>query len=413
MSLHGTLETFALTDVMALLAATKKSGELRVVGGKLDGRVHLDAGKVVGADVGRADSFVDAVFELLRLTTGKFSFDAEKGSSDPADPVDIEPLLLEAGARLTEWHGIEAVVPSMDHAVQLAADLGDPHVTLAADQWRMVVAVAGAACVHEVADRLGLGEYAACKSLKDLVESGVVLVADPPKAAAKPAPKAEPVAEKQPEPAPAAEPAPEPVAAAEPERAEEPEPEPEKKPEPKAEKKPEAKADAPVHIEPERKADTTAGKVAVPALTTKDQTSPIPPGDEPGGAKGPRKPAAAPSPAAPAATTTEADEAPAAAAPKPNTGVSASQAKALVSQLAAMSSEKPAAKAPAAAAAAEAKDDEAQAAETDAASAKAKDEKKTESTEAPADEAASAAEGDADEPLNRGLLLKFLSSVRQ
>lgn len=406
MSLHGTLETFALTDVMALLAATKKSGELRVVGGKLDGRVHLDAGKVVGADVGRADSFVDAVFELLRLTTGKFSFDADKAPSDPADPVDIEPLLLEAGARLTEWRGIEAVVPSMDHAVQLVADLGDPHVTLAADQWRMVVAVAGAACVHQVADRLGLGEYTACKSLKDLVESGVVLVADPPKAAAKPAPKAEPVAEKRPDPEPVAEPEPEPVAEPEPapaaasKPAPEPAPEPEKKPEPKAEKK----ADAPVHIEPERKPDTTTGKVAVPALTTKDQTSPIPPGEEPGGAKAPKKPAAA-------STQAKADDAPAqapapaaAAATKPNTGVSASQAKALVSQLAAMSSEKPAAKAPA-------KPEEAPAA--DAAEAKAKDEKKTESAEAPADEAASAAEGDADEPLNRGLLLKFLSSVRQ
>src|SRR5688500_2536717 len=106
-SLHGTLETFALPDVMALLAATKKTGELRVVGGRIDGRVHLDGGRVIGAAVGRADSFVDAVFELLRLTSGKFSFDADRRPDQPADPVDIEPLLLEAQSRLTMWREIE------------------------------------------------------------------------------------------------------------------------------------------------------------------------------------------------------------------------------------------------------------------------------------------------------------------
>jgi hypothetical protein len=374
-SLHGTLETFALPDVMALLAATRKTGELRVVGGRIDGRVYLDAGQVVAAQVGRADSFVDAVFELLRLTSGKFSFDAEKTPAEPSEPVDIEPLLLEAGGRLTEWRGIEAVVPSMDHGVKLVLELGDPHVTLAADQWRMVVAVAGARCVHEVADRLGLGEYGACKALKDLVESGVVEVTDPPKPEAKaPAPaavakpaKAEAAPAPKPEPASAPEPkaAPKPAAAAESEADE-----PEAKPEPTA-----AAKGKPV-IEPERKPPAPGG-VDVPVLKTKDQTSPIPPGEEPGAAK----PAAAKKPAVSTGT------------------VSTSEAKQLVSQLAALGTEK---------------------ADGGPAKAKAKADKPDQSAaegehdQAEKTQAAPAAEGgDAEEPLNRGLLLKFLSSVRQ
>jgi hypothetical protein len=387
-SLHGTLETFALPDVMALLAATKKTGELRVVGGRIDGRVYLDAGQVVAAQVGRADSFVDAVFELLRLTSGKFSFDAEKAPAEAAEPVDIEPLLLEAGSRLTEWRGIETVIPSMDHGVKLVVELGDPHVTLAADQWRMVVAVAGARCVHEVADRLGLGEYGACKSLKDLVESGVVEVTDPPKPEAKAAPKAKaeaetaPASAPKPEPEPEPEPksAPKPVAAADPEPADEPEAaepaataEPETKPEPAPAQ---AAAKGKPVIEPERKPPAPGG-VDVPVLKTKDPTSPIPPGEEPGAAKPPavKKPA----------VTTGA--------------VSTSEAKQLVSQLAALGTEK-AAEGPAKPKAkADKPDDSTAAAEGD---------------QAEKAQAAPAAEGgDAEEPLNRGLLLKFLSSVRQ
>ncbi|MDQ1445586.1 MAG: hypothetical protein QOI20_2050 [Acidimicrobiaceae bacterium] len=395
MSLHGTLETFALPDVMALLAATKKTGELRVVGGRLDGRVHLDDGRVVAASVGRADSFVDAVFELLRLTSGKFSFDAEKRPDEPTDPVDIEPLLLEAQARLTEWRAIEAVVPSMDHGVMLVDDLSDPHVTLAADQWRMVVAVAGATCVSEVADRLGLGEYGACKALKELVESGVAEITAPPapapkKAEPKPAAKAE---------APKREPEPEPVAEAEPEAESDedqaPEPEPEPEPEP-------VRAAAKPVIEPELKRKALPDEpVRVAALTTTDRLSPIPPGQEP----------PAPKPKA---------------RPKEDAHVDAAQAKQLVSQLASMGAEKadkpkagppkaePAKAEPPKAEPPKAEPVKAESAKADAGGPTPKDKAADADTEGKADAAAgSTPEGDGEEPLNRGLLLKFLSSVRQ
>ena len=402
MSLHGTLETFALPDVMALLAATKKSGELRVVGGKIDGRVHLAEGRVVAAEVGRADSFVDAVFELLRLTSGKFSFDADKAPSDPSDPVEVEPLLFEAQGRLTEWRGIEAVIPSMDHGVVLVSDLTDPHVTLASDQWRMLVTVAGVRCVSEVADRLGLGEYAVCKSLRELVESGVAAVTDPPAPAPKPAPKP---AAKAAEPAPATAPEPAPQAAAEPEPA--PDSTPEPKPEPQAQAKAdpepapaakpapapeaEAKAATPV-IEPELKPTPLDTPVAVQALTTTDPGSPAPPGQEP----------PAPSPKAKKPEPPKAET-----PPKPETAkeakdkVDAAQAKQLVSQLAALSADKPADKK------AEPK------AKADDEAAKAPKAKADDDAAKPAEDAPAGEGGDAEEPLNRGLLLKFLSSVRQ
>lgn len=220
MSLHGTLETFALPDVLALLAATKKSGELRVIGGKTDGRVWFDGGAVVGADVGRAVGYVDAVFELLRLETGKFSFDAEKAAEAPAEPSSIEPVLAEAQARLAEWRSIEAVIPSVDHGVTLAAEINDPHVMVTGAQWRALVGVSSSPTVSAVIDCLGTGEFDTCRTLKDLVEAGLLTVEErvaapapspaPEPAAVMPTPDPEPEPQPEPEPIPA--PAPEPAA---------------------------------------------------------------------------------------------------------------------------------------------------------------------------------------------------------
>src|SRR5687767_12420766 len=157
-SLHGTLETFALPDVLALLAATKKNGELHVVGGATDGRVWFDAGNVVGADVGASTSLVDAVFELLRLETGRFSFDADKEAPTPSEPSAIQPLLDEAQSRLDEWRSIEAVVPSVAYGVHLLPEVNEGPVTVTGDQWRALVGVATSPTVQSVIERLGLGE---------------------------------------------------------------------------------------------------------------------------------------------------------------------------------------------------------------------------------------------------------------
>ena len=311
MSLHGTLETFALPDVLALLAATKKNGELHVVGGKTDGRVWFDAGNVVGADVGRSVTFVDAVFELLRLDSGKFSFDAELPAPSPGEPQAIQPLLDEAQARLTEWREIESVIPSLDHSVALAPEVQEGPVTVTGAQWRALVGVATMPTVQGVVERLGLGEFETCRTLKGLVDAGLMTVEE--RVAA---------------PAPVAPPAPEPVPAA-------------------------VEAEAPVAVEPE----------AVPAPAPK-----------------PRVAALTSTSAAPAAPAPVAEAAPAPADP--------SEAAELVRQVAAL--EAPAAPAEAPVEAAEAEAPEA---------------------EAPVPSAAEPGAA-GEEPINRGLLLKFLSSVR-
>jgi hypothetical protein len=218
-SLHGTLETFALPDVLTLLSTTGKTGELRVNGERFDGRVWLDGGLLVGTAVGNAPTFVDALFDLLRLKTGSFSFEADATAPNASTPEPIAPVLEEAQGRLEQWREIEAVVPSMASAVRLVAEVGRERVSLRDGQWRVVVAVAGHRTVGEVLAALGLGEFDGCKVVKDLVDAGLMAVDGAP--AVEAVPPAQPEAP-QAEVAPAAEPAkvadvaPDPVEAAQP-----------------------------------------------------------------------------------------------------------------------------------------------------------------------------------------------------
>jgi hypothetical protein len=178
-SLEGTLETVALPDVLALLSVTAKSGELRVESDRLAGSLWMDAGRISGFDVGNCASAVDALFALLRLGEGSFAFRGE--GSVPVTtvpPLDVAPVLEEAEARLLEWPGIEAVVPSLAGHLSLSGDVSAP-VTLRPDQWQLVAGIGGGRTVADVLDSLSLGEFDGCKAVKELVELRLVHLALP------------------------------------------------------------------------------------------------------------------------------------------------------------------------------------------------------------------------------------------
>lgn len=177
MSLQGSLEGFPLPDVLALLASTKKRGELRVSGHAGAGRVWMADGAVVAAEAGSARVPVDVLFRLLRVDSGSFTFDP---SADvPAGkPHELEPLLAEAEARLAEWQLIEAVVPSLATQVALTDELPAAKVSVTAPQWRVLRAVAAGGTVDDVARLLHVDEFGACQAVKRLVDAGLVVVGE-------------------------------------------------------------------------------------------------------------------------------------------------------------------------------------------------------------------------------------------
>src|SRR5207244_6193240 len=76
MALLGTLAEFQVDDILTLLSGTAKTGALAVEGANRTGRVWVDAGRIVGAELDDHHEPADVVFELLRLADGSFAFEA-------------------------------------------------------------------------------------------------------------------------------------------------------------------------------------------------------------------------------------------------------------------------------------------------------------------------------------------------
>jgi hypothetical protein len=176
-ALQGTLETFALPDVLRLLASTKKTGCYRLDGDRGSGRLWVRDGQVVAGDVAHAPAVTDpaeVTFELLRFTDGEFQFQGDTPAPRETGPQNVESVLGTADQMLREWAEIEAIVPSLDTWVSLRAELPSDEVTIRADKWVSVVAVGGGCSVGQLGSVLGLGELPVSRIVKDLLDLGIV-----------------------------------------------------------------------------------------------------------------------------------------------------------------------------------------------------------------------------------------------
>ena len=193
MALLGTLAEFHVDDILVLLAGTKKTGVLAVEGGRKAGRLWVDGGHVVGSELTGAGDAAEVVFELLRLVEGKFAFEAGAVPTTLGAPQDVQTVLAQARTKLAEWRDIERVVPSMASVVALNPDAGDAGpLSIGAEDWRTVAAIGAGGSVAEVGARLSLGEVAACKAVKAVVDAGLARVTPVADGHAEPGPAAAP-----------------------------------------------------------------------------------------------------------------------------------------------------------------------------------------------------------------------------
>lgn len=182
-ALQGTLDTFALADVLRLLAATHKTGRLRVTGDRGSGSVWVVDGRVVATELavpgaGSGDP-AETLFTLLRFVDGSFTFESGAETPSAGDAREIEPLLNQAEDLLAEWRSIEAVVPSLEAWLTLRPEI-ERDVVVDADRWRVIAAVAGGASAASVGEALGTGELDTLRAVKELVELGLLEVGERP-----------------------------------------------------------------------------------------------------------------------------------------------------------------------------------------------------------------------------------------
>lgn len=180
MALQGTLDTFALPDVLRLLATTKKTGRLVIQGDGGNGSLWLDDGAVIGGEVSTAASVVpvDVLFELLRVQDGSFLFDPDDLASSPGEAIEVEAVISEAQQTYDEWRELSQVIPSLDAGLGLVEELPGDSATIDGDRWRLIVGIGSGTTVRALGDRLGLTEMPVLRAVRGVIDEGLVELRD-------------------------------------------------------------------------------------------------------------------------------------------------------------------------------------------------------------------------------------------
>lgn len=224
MALTGNIESFPIAEVLRLAARSRQSGVLRVESGGVQGRIYFSGGQLTYAtsrdddslsdDLAAAglidahlwypvergeapiqsalaedaspvamrsflaDRIADVLVRIMRSRHGRFDFtDGAAGRYEVGEGFAVEETLLGVEHRVAEWAQIEAIIPSVNANISLAPHLGErAEVSIDADTWRILAAIDGSSTVWSIADTCHLSEFAAAKTMADLVRKGLVVV---------------------------------------------------------------------------------------------------------------------------------------------------------------------------------------------------------------------------------------------
>lgn len=183
MALQGDLQSFALPDVLRLLAGTSKTGHLGVTGIDRSGDVWLRDGQIVGGSVTsspHATDPADVVFELLRFEDGAFAFDDDARPDAASPPTSVDDVIGRAEDLVRDWNDVESVVPSVQSWVSFVAEIEGDSTTITAEHWRTLAVIGGGLTVRELGDHFEQTDLAVSRRVKALVEAGLVELGDAP-----------------------------------------------------------------------------------------------------------------------------------------------------------------------------------------------------------------------------------------
>lgn len=231
MALEGTLQDFALVDILQLVGMQRKTGTLTLTRKEETITVLLQDGMVVWASAGEEAfektmgrilvrrgqitsqrweearqlqtrkgqplipfllagqwvsphdlervvqrQILETLYRTLRWGEGKYTFVAQSQidtSRGQVPPVGTETILLEAVRQMDEWPLVEQRLPSPDLVVQRKGRLVDRE-KVAPESLEVLELVDGTRTAREIAELCDFGEFDTYKSITDLVSDGAL-----------------------------------------------------------------------------------------------------------------------------------------------------------------------------------------------------------------------------------------------
>jgi Domain of unknown function (DUF4388) len=185
--LQGTFDTLSFFEVNRLLAASHKTGALRMDAGVLatwwfeDGVCYAAEGgdqiQPTADDRELLARMVDIGFVVARHAGGTFRFLVDdRAPWESNSRLSVDAVLVEIDALLDQWREIETVIPSLECRPVLCDELSSDSLTVDAETWRLVVQIDRRRTVRDLAQRTSRSVFELCRGLIELVELGAVAI---------------------------------------------------------------------------------------------------------------------------------------------------------------------------------------------------------------------------------------------
>jgi hypothetical protein len=168
-AVQGAIESVGPAEVLRLAVA---HAPCRVVVTRDDGEIVLWCAPGGIVDAG---GDVDAVAAMLTDPAG--SFRVEAAPTVPAGaPVPVDDFVEAAERAAATWPDVVSRVPDADASVRPVDRLGGPSVVTGA-QWRILARIGSRRRVTDLAELLDIGRHASMRVVAELVDAGLVVLA--------------------------------------------------------------------------------------------------------------------------------------------------------------------------------------------------------------------------------------------
>jgi Domain of unknown function (DUF4388) len=174
MAFQGSLAELHLPDIIQLISVSGKTGVFHLTDGALKGRIYLNDGKIVHAELDDV-SGEEAVYALAIWSQGDFRFEPGIATDQRTINKSNTNLLMEAARRLDEWRVLSKKVPSVDMVPEFVVqDSREGQINLNTSEWMILSKIDGHRSVKSIAQAGGLSVFDVAKILYGLVATSLI-----------------------------------------------------------------------------------------------------------------------------------------------------------------------------------------------------------------------------------------------